>query len=357
MNILKRLKVDLKYYRVARIEMVLTLIVFVVFFTGQASAVVRFTNRSLYINSAVPGATTSYTVSFQYTTPTSIGSLKLQACLDPIPYDPCVPPTGINLSNADLASQVGETGYSISSASSNQLILSRTPSVVVPDTQSTYVFNNIVNPTDTSQSFSIRLSDYASTDASGSIVDLGSILSEITNSITIQSQVPPMLIFCTGQQVSADCTTTTGNNYQNLGNLDPSQTLTTESQMAAGTNASSGYVITVNGNPMESGNYVINPLATPTASKPGTNQFGINLVANTNPTVGSDPEYFDTGSAVANNYDQPNLYTYNDGDAVAGAPHVSLISRYTISYIVNSSTDLHPGIYSTTLTYICTGKF
>lgn len=331
-----------------------------VIFTAQASAVIRFNDRSLFLTSAVPGVTTNYKVSLTYNNDavytTTVGSIDLLFCMDPIPYDPCVAPSGLNASGAVLADQTGETGFTIRSASSNHIVLTRTPSAV-NETPSTYTFSHMVNPTDTSHSFAIRLSDYPSTDASGALINLGSIVSEITNSIEIDTQVPPMLIFCLARQVSQDCTNTSGGNYTDMGPLSSSETLMAMSQMAVGTNASGGFAITANGTTMQSGVHVITALNTPTVSALGNNQFGINLVANTSPNMGNDPDGPFTNAVVAPGYDTPNEFMYHDGDVVAESPNVSLVRRYTVSYIVNSSPDLHPGVYTTTITFICSGRF
>jgi hypothetical protein len=339
-------------------ETVLSLVACVIILTGQAAAVIRFSDRSLTINNANANATATYTLSMQYTTQTSIGSLRMQFCLDPIPYDPCVPPAGLNVENAILDSQTGETGYSITQRSSNELVLSRTPSVVVGGgQQSTYVFSGITNPNETTNSYSIRLDDYASTDGSGDIVDLGSVETQLTTPVELETQVPPMLIFCAAQEVSDDCSTTDDNNYTDLGTLSSTDTLYTQSQMAAGTNASLGYVITANGTSMQAGTSVINSPTSPTASEPGTNQFGINLVANTEPDIGADPDISDDTAQPNPLYGQSNKYMYQDGDVVAEAPDVSLVQKFTISYILNSSPNLTPGVYNTTITYIASGRF
>jgi hypothetical protein len=142
---------------------------------------------------------------------------------------------------------------------------------VTPGVQSSYVISGIVNPSETVDSFSARLDDYASIDGSGAIVDLGSVETQITSAVELETQVPPMLIFCAGEQVSEDCSTTTDNDFANLGTLSPLDTLTSQSQMAAGTNASRGYAITANGTSLEAGNNTIATPSTPTASIPGTN--------------------------------------------------------------------------------------
>jgi len=125
-------------------------------------------------------------------------------CEDPIPTDPCVAPPGLDTSRAVLSGQTGETGFSILSESSNHIILTRNPQAV-NETPSTYTFDNIVNPVDTTQSFAIRLGDYPTTDASGQLINLGSIVSQVTNSIEIDTQVPPILNFCVAGQVTSDC--------------------------------------------------------------------------------------------------------------------------------------------------------
>jgi len=359
MQKLKRLSVGLLPHRLAIGHTVLLLLCCFIVFTSQASAVIRFTNRSLFILDPSPGVTTQYKISLTYTTQTTVGSIDMLFCggvNSPIPSEPCNPPTGLDLSNAVLSSQTGETGYALNVLAPNHIVLSRPPSLV-GQTPSTYTLDNVVNPTDMSHSFAARLSDYASSDASGPLIDLGSVVSAINLGVTIETQVPPMLLFCVGQAVDLGCNSTNGIHYQNLGNLSSDATLYTQSQMSAGTNASGGYVITANGPTMEAGTHVIEALDSPTASAPGNSQFGINLRENSLPAVGANPDGVSTDAAVAPNYDKPNEYMYHDGDMVASAPAVSLFRRYTVSYVINVPPDLRPGDYSTTITYICSGRF
>jgi len=356
MQRLKRLYVGLLPHRLVLAQTVLLLMCAFVVFTAQATVVIRFSNRSLFVWDINPGATTKYTISLTYTTVTTVGSIDILFCVSPIPSEPCVPPPGLDVSGAVLSDQTGETGYSILFQDTNHIILTRAPGVV-GNTPSTYDFDNVVNPTSTSHSFSARLSDYASTDATGTLIDLGSVVSEVTEPIIIETQVPPILIFCVGLQVTQNCDNTTGGNYTDMGNLSPTDTLTAVSQMAAGTNASNGYVITANGTTMEAGSHVINALATPTLSTQGNSQFGLNLAANSTPNIGSDPDGASLNAVVAPNYSIPNQFMFQDGDTVASAPNVSLIRRFTVSYIVNIPPNLRAGVYTTTITYICTGRF
>lgn len=279
-------------------------------------------------------------------------------CIDPIPYMPCVTPPGLDVSGAQLTNQTGETGYFISQKSTNHITLTRSPSVINPATaDSAYVFDNIINPSDTTQSFSIRLRSHASTDATGPLIDFGSIKGQVTTSIMIETQVPPMLVFCLAEEVTVGCVDTNENYYTDMGEMDSKSTLTAQSQMAVGTNATAGFVITANGESMAAGTNVISSPSTPTESKVGTNQFGMNLVANNAPNIGEDPEGTFANAIPSPDYSVPNRYKYVPGDVVAYSPNVSLMKKFTVSYILNSSESLRAGVYSTTITYIASGRF
>lgn len=338
-------------------ELVALFLVLLIFMVPSSSAM-RLQERSLYINNGEPGAVASYTVSFKYMSPQPVGSVDMLFCNDPIPYHPCVPPTGLDVSNAELAQQLGEAGFSILSKSTNHLVISRLPSMITGG-NSSYTFDNIVNPeaTNGSGAFSIRLRTHGTANATGPQIDFGSVRSQITSGVIVQTQVPPMLIFCLAQQVSDNCASTNETYYTEMGELNPDETLTAQSQMAVGTNASGGFAITANGSPMSAGTNVIDGIDEPSESRAGNNQFGINLVANTSPAVGADPEGTWANAVAAPDYSIPNQYKYMSGDVVAYSPNVSLMKKFTVSYVVNSREDLKPGVYSTTINYIASGRF
>lgn len=290
-------------------------------------------------------------------TPAAVGSVDMLFCIDPIPYNPCVTPPGLDVSNAVLSSQTGEFGFSILSRTTNHIIISRTPSMISAGQPSTYTFDNIVNPNYTGEAFSIRLKSLASTDGTGPLIDFGSVRGEVTTDITLETQVPPMLIFCLAQEVQYNCEGTNDTYYTDMGDLSPTSTLTAQSQMAVGTNASAGFAITANGLPPTAGTNVIDGLAAPTASQPGTNQFGLNLVENTAPAVGLDPEGEWLNAVPTVDYGTQNRYKYVSGDLIAYSPNVSLMKKFTVSYILNSSPSLRAGVYSTTITFIASGRF
>lgn len=334
----------------------LLLVLFV--FAVPAGATTRFENRSLFMQSVTPGATTSYKLSLDYMTPEPVGSLDLQFCMSPIPHDPCVKPQGLNISQAVLSQQTGETGFTAQVLSDTHIILSRPPEMIAgAGSKSTYTLDNIVNPVDLSQAFSVRLRSHASTNATGPLIDFGSVRGDVGDGITIMTQVPPMLIFCAAEQVDENCFSTNENYFSDMGVLSEDGTLTAQSQFAVGTNASSGFVVTAAGSTLTAGTNIIDGSATPTQSQIGRNQFGINLVANDDLNIGHDPEGIWTNAVPTPDYSQPNKYKYVSGDVIASSPNVSLIKKFTVSYIVNVSPNLRAGVYTTTINYVASGRF
>jgi len=337
-------------------EELVALLLVLFIFIAPVSASMRFQERGLYMQSSEPGATTSYTISFRYMSPQAVGSVEMLFCVDPIPYHECVTPPSLNVSNAALSNQSGEAGFAILSKDTNRIVLTR-PASMISSTGSSYKFDAIVNPTDTSQSFSVRLKSYASPDATGAQIDFGSVKGQVIDGVMLATQVPPMLIFCLAQEVNDNCAGTNDVFYTDMGTLDSTTTLSAHSQMAVGTNASGGFAITANGTPMSAATNVIDSPSSPTISTPGKDQFGMNLVANNEPSVGSDPEGLYANAIASPGYSIPNHYMYVPGDIVAYSPNVSLMKKFTVSYILNASPSLRAGVYTSTMTFIASGRF
>lgn len=310
------------------------------------------------MKSTIPGATTSYTVSFQYMTPAVVGSVDFLFCIDPIPYMPCVTPPGLDTSNATLTTQSGETGFSINSKTSNHIVIGRTPTSMDPlQGVSSYTFENIKNPAGNGKSFSIRMKSLASTNGTGPEIDFGSVKGQVAEGVVLETQVPPMLIFCVAGQVADNCESTNDNFFTDMGQMGTDTTLTAQSQFAVGTNASGGFAITANGLPPTAGTNVMNAPTSPTENLPGTNQFGINLVENSDLNLGSNPQGEWANAVPATNYSQPNQFMYTPGDMIAYSPNVSLMKKFTISYVLNTSNNMRAGVYTTTINYIASGRF
>jgi hypothetical protein len=319
---------------------------------GRNTHALELSNRTLAIKTSIGGATTQHTLSFNFESPETIGSLVLQYCTSPVEDIACTPPAGLDASQAVLSAQSGETGFTILSQTANVLILTRTPSITGLQLNS-YTFDNVVNPSNKGPFF-MRVNTYASDDGSGPKTDFGGTAGSITQSVSITAEVPPILQFCVGITIQGFCTIVDGT-FLDLGVLTSTRAAVGTSRFQAYTNAEFGYSVRVTGATITSGNNVIDALASPTASSPGVRQFGINLRANTQPAVGADPI---SGNGVIDpNYAVPNFYTYNDGDVLVTNPGIGDFETYTVTYLVNIRNNQTPGIYNTILTYFCTANF
>lgn len=311
--------------------------------------------RSLTIGSATPSASTTHAFSFAYvTTATAVGSLVFEYCDSPLLDIPCTAPAGVNASGATLSDQQGERGYFLLTAQTNKIILTRAPAVLPRINPSRYTFSGVVNPS-VEGTFYVRITTYVSTDGSGAYTDFGSVAQSISSGQQLSTVVPPYLNFCVGLTITGDCSTAAGY-LIDLGTLSPTHASSGTSQMLAATNGNYGLIIGMYGTTMTSGNNIIAALARPTASAPGNNQFGVNLRANSDPAVGKEPA---GGGIIAPtaNYNTPNRYMFTPSDTIASSPAATDTKTLTASYLVNISPDQAPGVYTATLTYICTASF
>lgn len=101
---------------------------------------------------------------------------------------------------------------------------------------------------------------------------------------------------------------------------------------------------------LASGAAEIDPMAAAAASSPGTEQFGLNLVANTSPaTFGAAVSQFPDSSfsfgQAASGYDTANQFKYVEGETIAESLKSSGQSDYTMSYLINISSVTEAGIY------------
>lgn len=324
------------------------------FFIQPAEAA-NLQNRRMQMSNASAGASNvEYAVSFDIATPGTLGSIEILFCANsPLLNEPCTPPAGFSAATAQLTQQSGATGFSVSNLSGvNSVILTRSPAANGAVAAS-YTFSQITNPG--SGPFYARVLTYQTDDATGAFTDAGGLALSIDEGFPVSAEVPPYLIFCSGVLVNSfDCSSAEGSSI-NLGQLNSVSASTAQSQIVAATNAESGYVVTISGTTMTSGNNIL-PAMQSVASQPGTNQFGINLRANSNPAIGQNPQGPGSGTPrIA--YNQPNIYTFNNGQQVAFGNGVQDYRKFTISYIVNTAQGQAPGVYATTLTYICLATF
>lgn len=297
------------------------------------------------------------TLSFSLVDTSTIGSVEFQFCSnDPFPEDACIAPAGFNASGTFLTSQQGVTGFSIdtNNSNANTIILSRPPALANSGPAS-YTFNPIKNPSSPG-SYYVRIQTFGSPDGSGTASDYGGIAFVIVNQVSINAEVPPYLLFCTGITVSNfNCANAVGD-YIDFGEFSSARASSATSQMLVATNAQQGYAISIDGTTLASGNNSIAALSTGDVSRPGTAQFGFNLKSNTTPRGGSEVAGPGTSQASPN-YAQPDIYRFNPSDTVVADPKSDDIRVYTSNYIVNVPKAQSPGIYVSTVTYVCLANF
>lgn len=383
-------------------------------FNGSRSLTLEDQNVSgTNYGGSLPGGTVKHLFSFTLSDTTDqLGSITFQYCTTAAPVSGginCVAPTGINVSGATLSANTGIAFTSGSLATSslddandgtpNVITISRTAATIVSATASTYEFSSVVNPSTPNTTFFVRIATYSSTDGTGTALEGGTVAASTANAIQLNGTMPESLVFCTGITVSEtnsvpDCSTATAGTVYFNQLFSPTSTSYATSQMAASTNAGSGYAITAGGPTLSSGaTNKIAAMTTTDQSKYGVSQFGMNLVLNdgsayTNaPNITSMPVGYAnsanitpaSGDAPASTYhgvvntgfNTAGSFTFNDLglNTVAnsgfddtktdnlGTPIGTDSQIYTVSYIVNVPGSLPAGTYTTTLTYICTPTF
>jgi hypothetical protein len=339
-------------------------------------AAAQITSRSLTLvagasdGGSKAGGVVNHLFAFTLPSNTTVGSIKFQYCTTA--SGTCTMPTGLVTTSATLNSQSGLTGFSINNSTNGSPYITRTAATGTGAVS--YQLNTITNPTTTNQTFFVRIATYASTDTTGGTTDTGTVAASTATQIVLTGTMPESLIFCTGGTISTtggvpDCTTATSGAISFNQLFSPSDTATATSQMAASTNAGTGYVITVNGPTLTSGSNTVTAMSSATTSVRGTRQFGMNLKANTTatstPAVGTEVTPSTNGTNYKGQsktgYNTVDTFKFNSGDTVAasdnGGAGPTDAQIYTASYIANVSGSQAAGTYTSTLTYICTPTF
>ncbi|MSU74356.1 hypothetical protein EXS57_01085 [Candidatus Kaiserbacteria bacterium] len=117
--------------------------------------------------------------------------------------------------------------------------------------------------------------------------------------------------------------------------------------LIVGTNAGSGYSMTINGNTLTSGAFTIATTSANTASTIGSEQFGLRMTATGGSGTVSVP-YAAAGYA----FDSLNF-----PDQVAASTVASANTTYSVRYIANIDSATEAGAYTSTLTYVATANF
>lgn len=342
----------------------------------------QITTRSLTLQAgatdggSMPGGTVNHVFTFTLPTGgTTLGSIKFQYCTTAT-GGTCTMPTGMDstLAGTSLGSTTGLTGFTLNKTTNGTPYITRTASTFTNNTVVTVPINGVKNPTATNTAFFVRISTYSSTDTTGSAIDTGTVTASTANPIVLTGIMPESLIFCTGATIGTtggipDCTTATAGTISFNQLFSPTDTATATSQMAASTNAGSGYNVTVNGATLTSGANTIPAMAAAAGGTRGVGQFGLNLKANTTATstvaVGTEvnPASDGTnyrGQALAG-YNGVDNFKFVSADSIANSAYTvagpTNAQIYTASYIVNVPGNQPAGTYQTTLTYVCTATF
>lgn len=141
--------------------------------------------------------------------------------------------------------------------------------------------------------------------------------------------------------------------------FSPSTASTATATFSISNYTSFGYSVQIVGGTLKNGSHSLPAMASTGASSTGTEQFGMNLVANTSPSnVGSNPVYdiFGVGD-VAANYDTPNQFRYVSGETIATADKSSGRTTYTITYLANVAPLTEGGTYKTKQTIVVVGTY
>lgn len=148
-----------------------------------------------------------------------------------------------------------------------------------------------------------------------------------------------------------------------MGTLDTLTTGTGTATFSVRSYLSSGYSVHVSGDlPTTAGGATIDGMTAQAASSLGTEQFGMNLVANTSPTTfGANRVHIPSGSFAnaepTNDYDDTNLYKFINGDAVASSSNSDGQTNFTASFIMNVGPITEAGLYQTSITFVATATF
>jgi len=347
-----------------------------------AGATVSLGTRSVKPSTSAGGATgVTYTATFTLgTNNENLGSILFEICDSPLTTDACVGTagsSGASFGSATFGSVSGLAGSwsanagTAGGAGGTSILFKKAAAGAESGTPTaTVVINNVTNPTVSNTEYYVRISTYTNTTGSAPSypgTDFGAEAMSTAAQISVTGTMPESLVFCVGTS-GTNCGNITGTAV-NLGTFSPLATNTGTSLMDVSTNAGSGYAITVNGTVPTSGSNTIAAMGTQSAnssgcavsctSAVGNAQFGSNVRANTAPSVGADVSPTGAGynGAGFGGYNTINSFRFFAGDTVASSSQVSNAQLFTNSYIVNVSGSQPAGLYTTTMTYICTATF
>jgi hypothetical protein len=158
----------------------------------------------------------------------------------------------------------------------------------------------------------------------------------------------------------------------NFGHVIPGTEATATANFDVIDYTSYGYVVTIVGSAPSMGSHTLTNLTTDTSPSNTAEQFGLNAVANTSPSVGACPlqvadnvctgsnfAYGQAGTGSGTAYAIQNKFRYNSNDAspVASSVQSSGDTRYTLSFLMGVTNLTPGGTYQGNLDIVATGTY
>lgn len=198
----------------------------------------------------------------------------------------------------------------------------------------------------------------ANTDTNSSLITLtdsvndtdtvsGAAVIETNDVVTVTASVAPTLTFAISSATVA------------LGPITSATNGTGSHTIAVATNASGGFVVTYNGATLTSGLNTIAANAGSTQAA-GTEEFGINLKANTSPAaIGSNPVTNSGATCTPHaDYNTADTYKFVASTTTTMTNMTSPADcTFTVAYVADVATTTEAGSYTTDITYIGSGNF
>jgi hypothetical protein len=326
----------------------LSVIALVVVYFPHAASAAAITARKVVLGSSVPSASTTYNFTFTVPSATTIKSVEFKACT--LASTTCTKPTGFSEASSTLSSSsnLGSGGaWTVNTATAGSLRMANASNTGSPSAGITANFSSVVNPSALNSTFFIWITTFSDA-AWTTAVDSGVVASSTAGQITVNASVDETLAFTLAAATV------------NLGVITTSTTGKGTSTMDISTNAASGYSISYTGNTLTSAGGTIGAITTGGGAGSVVNttggQFGLNLVSNTTPSVGTNVSGSGSGVAAVN-YNTTNLFKFVSGNTVATAAAPTNSNTFTVSYIANVDGATAAGAYTTALTYVATANF
>jgi len=348
-----------KFLKIRSLASLLLIVGLLVMTGGQVAYAAALTALSDTLSSAKISTLSSHTIKF--TTPTGAGDSTdtiiitfpsdfnfTSKTIGTVTFTHGVS-TGLESTETLAASPSGTAWGAVFSGTQNRILTLTAPTdgvgtaVVAPNDKVIITYNS-TNSTNPSSAAS-----YA-TGYTGTFGDTGTTTVNILNDdqVSVSATVAQSITFSISDSTIGFGTLTSADDFFASGDTLGSATEIEAHNIIVGTNASSGYAVSLNGATLTSGGDTINAIgSTNTATAVGTEQFGLRMTASGGSGAVTAP-YAASGFAFD---------TAAFPDQVASASASSANTTYSVRYLGNITAQTEAGAYTATLTYVATANF